>query len=424
MKQILTVFRFTFMEAVRKKAFLIITAIVLLLIFAASAIPAISEIVSSPDDGPDKSIYFVSDTDRVPGAKEAITALFPEAEVITGDILLLEKYRDEVRVDADKAIIEVTETDSVPGIRVTAKTFMSFVDVGLVSDALTPIYIREEMKKSGASDALIELSPDEARKRILHGRQHEFERLLYRDRTPVDHVFAIYYYGYGVSMSIANEKASRVMETLIVSPSLPCPDRKMSGDGSSRPCSTVGLSSGRRGRVSSSGAQGFHDYGDADITFAFTFSSAVLVLLYFVLGFALYAVMNAVGGALVDKIEDLNSAMMPVAFISMISFYVGYFTAISDTAGIISKFAVYVPFTSPFVVPFKILNSDIPASDIAISIALLLAAVVVVAWFSARLYTAWCFVTARGFRSRNSIERANERSLFKTGNPVRQAGFL
>ncbi|NLA43565.1 ABC transporter permease [Candidatus Saccharibacteria bacterium] len=389
MKQILTVFRFTFMEAVRKKAFLIITAIVLLLIFAASAIPAISEIVSSPDDGPDKSIYFVSDTDRVPGAKEAITALFPEAEVITGDILLLEKYRDEVRVDADKAIIEVTETDSVPGIRVTAKTFMSFVDVGLVSDALTPIYIREEMKKSGASDALIELSQTKLENEFYMAGNMNLSGYYIGIVLLLIMFFAIYYYGYGVSMSIANEKASRVMETLIVSAK---PSHVLIGK-----CLGMGLLGlAQLSAFLLAAVAGYLLLVPKDFTImgmpislsTFTFSSAVLVLLYFVLGFALYAVMNAVCGALVDKIEDLNSAMMPVAFISMISFYVGYFTAISDTAGIISKFAVYVPFTSPFVVPFKILNSDIPASDIAISIALLLAAVVVVAWFSARLYTA------------------------------------
>jgi ABC-2 type transport system permease protein len=377
------------MEAVRKKAFLIITAIVLLLIFAASAIPAISEIVSSPDDGPDKSIYFVSDTDRVPGAKEAITALFPEAEVITGDILLLEKYRDEVRVDADKAIIEVTETDSVPGIRVTAKTFMSFVDVGLVSDALTPIYIREEMKKSGASDALIELSQTKLENEFYMAGNMNLSGYYIGIVLLLIMFFAIYYYGYGVSMSIANEKASRVMETLIVSAK---PSHVLIGK-----CLGMGLLGlAQLSAFLLAAVAGYLLLVPKDFTImgmpislsTFTFSSAVLVLLYFVLGFALYAVMNAVCGALVDKIEDLNSAMMPVAFISMISFYVGYFTAISDTAGIISKFAVYVPFTSPFVVPFKILNSDIPASDIAISIALLLAAVVVVAWFSARLYTA------------------------------------
>ena len=190
-------------------------------------------------------------------------------------------------------------------------------------------------------------------------------------------------------MSIANEKASRVMETLIVSAK---PSHVLIGK-----CLGMGLLGlAQLSAFLLAAVAGYLLLVPKDFTImgmpislsAFTFSSAVLVLLYFVLGFALYAVMNAVCGALVDKIEDLNSAMMPVAFISMISFYVGYFTAISDTAGIISKFAVYVPFTSPFVVPFKILNSDIPASDIAISIALLLAAVVVVAWFSARLYTA------------------------------------
>ena len=76
--------------------------------------------------------------------------------------------------------------------------------------------------------------------------------------------------------------------------------------------------------------------------------------------------MNSVCGATVSKIEDINSAMMPVVLISLASFYLGYMTSItaSGSSSMLQKLAIYLPFSSPFAVPFKLLNGDIPASDL------------------------------------------------------------
>ena len=390
MKQILTVFRFTFMEAVRKKAFLIITAVVLVLIIAACAIPSISrKIAASTDDDPNKTCYLIIDTDLVPGAKEAIQALYPNAEIIDGQTGLAGRYRDEVRVDSDKAMIEITEEAGAPRIRVTTKTFMSFADAGQVAETLSPIYIREAMKEQGVSDELIDFSQSTIPYEFSIAGNMDISGYIIGIALLMIMFFAIYYYGYGVSMSIATEKASRVMETLIVSAR---PSHVLIGK-----ClgmGTLGLAQLASFLVAA--AVGYQLLVPKDFVLmgmplslsAFTVSSGILVLLYFILGYSLYAMMNAVCGALVDKIEDLNSAMMPVMLISMFSFYVGYFTAISGTSNIISKIAMYVPFTAPFVVPFKLLNSDISAADIGISIAILTVAVIVVAWLSARLYTA------------------------------------
>ena len=122
---------------------------------------------------------------------------------------------------------------------------------------------------------------------------------------------------------------------------------------------------------------------------SFTLERAIVIIAYFILGYSLYAVMNAVCGAAVSKIEDINSAMMPVMLISMISFYIGYFVALSasGTETLLQKIAIYIPFCSPFIVPFKILNGDVPAADILISLGLLVVAIVVIAAISIKIYT-------------------------------------
>ena len=52
------------------------------------------------------------------------------------------------------------------------------------------------------------------------------------------------------------------------------------------------------------------------------------------------------------------------------------------------KVAIYIPFCSPFIVPFKILNGDVPTMDIILSLAALLAAIIIIAALSIRIYTA------------------------------------
>ena len=99
--------------------------------------------------------------------------------------------------------------------------------------------------------------------------------------------------------------------------------------------------------------------------------------------------MNSVCGASVSKIEDVQAAMMPVMLITMVSFYLGYFSSISSSGnGLLQKIAIYIPFSSPFIVPFRLLNGDIPTGDIVISIIALVIAIALVLMISIKIYSA------------------------------------
>ena len=116
-------------------------------------------------------------------------------------------------------------------------------------------------------------------------------------------------------------------------------------------------------------------------------SAGLLVLLYFLLGYALFAMVNSVCGATVSRAEDLNSAMMPSVLLSLVCFYAAYMVILMPDSGM-KRIVTYIPFTSPFVMPFRLLNETVPAGDILISLLLLLAAIVLVSLPSVRLYSA------------------------------------
>lgn len=404
MKQIWIIFLYTLKDAARKKAFKISTVILLVAVLGACLIinltskndaelDSITETEQESDDDQKETegiIYYVDSENLVPGGLQIMQEAFPGYMVEPGEDHLVETYRKEIAQDSEMSLVIVSAIEEGPYVRVINKDFMSGIGSGTVSDILTRQYLINQLKEQGVTGDVQQLLGFEMPVSEEIAGEMDLSGYILGIVILMLMFFAIYYYGYGVSMSIATEKTSRVMETLVVSAK---PSRILIGK-----C----LGMGALGLLQIVGVMIFAafcykllvpaDYlimGMPLSLSSFTLERAIIIIIYFILGYSLYAVLNAVCGAAVSKIEDINSAMMPVMLISMISFYIGYFTALSasGTESLLQKVAIYIPFCSPFIVPFKILNGDVPAVDLLISLALLVAAIVAIAAISIKIYT-------------------------------------
>ena len=404
MKQIWIIFLYTLKDAARKKAFKISTVILLVAVLGACLIinltskndaeqDSITETEQESDDDQKETegiIYYVDSENLVPGGLQIMQEAFPGYMVEPGEDHLVETYRKEIAQDSEMSLVIVSAIEEGPYVRVINKDFMSGIGSGTVSDILTRQYLINQLKEQGVTGDVQQLLGFEMPVSEEIAGEMDLSGYILGIVILMLMFFAIYYYGYGVSMSIATEKTSRVMETLVVSAK---PSRILIGK-----C----LGMGALGLLQIVGVMIFAafcykllvpaDYlimGMPLSLSSFTLERAIIIIAYFILGYSLYAVLNAVCGAAVSKIEDINSAMMPVMLISMISFYIGYFTALSasGTESLLQKVAIYIPFCSPFIVPFKILNGDVPAVDLLISLALLVAAIVAIAAISIKIYT-------------------------------------
>ena len=402
MKQIGISMQYTFNDAIRKKAFKISTIIVVLLIALLCALP---RVIASFDDGDNSAeeeqtaaasyagkCYYIDDQNLIPGGAEALKSYFTNTEILTGSGESLDQYKDEIGEDGTVSAIVITksETSAVPGIQIITKDFMSGISGDGAAEALTEAYVSDLLTAQGVAPETIELTKTKLTYESQMAGSMNLSGYIMGILVTVLIFYAIYYYGYGVSMSIATEKTSRVMETLVVSAK---PSHILIGK-----CLGMGLLGiCQFVIVLLSGVllyklfipENFARMGMPLTLDAFTYKSAILIGVYFLLGYALYAVLNAVCGASVSKIEDLNSAMMPVMLVAMLSFFIGYFTAISGSgSSLFQKIAMYVPFCSPFILPFRLLNGDVAALDITISIALLIAAIIIITIISIRIYSA------------------------------------
>ncbi|MCL2446462.1 MAG: ABC transporter permease [Oscillospiraceae bacterium] len=197
---------------------------------------------------------------------------------------------------------------------------------------------------------------------------------------------SVHSYGTSVAMSVATEKSTRVMETLIVSAK---PPRilvgKVIGMGSVGLVQMLGLITiaGLLGGLTSSADAPIEmSMGDINLWVA------PLLLLYFLAGYALYALINAMLGAMVSKLEDLNSALAPAAIVTMISFYAGGLGPMITGGGQVGRAVMFIPFTAPFAAPTVLLSGDLDTSVVLPSMLILVGSVIFLSWIAGKVYSA------------------------------------
>jgi len=125
--------------------------------------------------------------------------------------------------------------------------------------------------------------------------------------------------------------------------------------------------------------------------------TVAVIMLFFPLGFALYACLFASAGALVSRQEDLQSTTTPLTIL-IVGSYIVSFTALQDPGGTLAKVASLVPVSSPLVMPPRLALGQASAVEVLAAVAILLLTIAAVIGFAARVY---------------------ERAVMRTGKPVR-----
>ena len=204
-------------------------------------------------------------------------------------------------------------------------------------------------------------------------------------------IFALYMvimlYGQMVATNVATEKSSRAMEVLITS---------------ARPTSMM------FGKVLASCLAGF-------IQIAAVFGSALVLyhinrdywvsnplvqslfnippelfaymLIFFVLGFLIYAFLFGALGSTATKLEDINTSTMPLILLFVVAFIISMMGMSSGNVdSTLMKVCSFVPFTSPMAMFTRIAMSTVPMHEILLSIAILVLSSTGIGVLAAKIY--------------------------------------
>lgn len=108
-------------------------------------------------------------------------------------------------------------------------------------------------------------------------------------------------------------------------------------------------------------------------------------LLFLFLGVIIYTILAAFSGALVSKAEDASKASYPAVYLSMIAFFATFpFQNNADALAV--KILSYVPFFSSYFMPLRVINQSASVTQIAISLAILIASIVGLTWYISKIY--------------------------------------
>jgi len=171
----------------------------------------------------------------------------------------------------------------------------------------------------------------------------------------------LFAYGYWVAAGVVEEKSSRVVEVLLA---------------------TLRPSHLLRGKILGIGLLGLLQLLLIGLVGLFA-SNAVgslefpsgaiatmgVVLVWFVLGFFFYAGLFAVAGSIVTRQEDLQTTMTPLTILIVASFIIGL-SATGDPDSTLAVVASLLPFSSPLVMPTRIVLGEAAPWEVVASLAI------------------------------------------------------
>jgi ABC-2 type transport system permease protein len=136
-----------------------------------------------------------------------------------------------------------------------------------------------------------------------------------------------------------------------------------------------------------------------------TFAAAALTIGWFVLGFAFYASMFAVAGALVSRMEELQNAIVPINLLVFASFFISI-GAVQDPDSTAAVVASLLPISSALAMPVRMVLGAAPVWQIALSLAIVVGSTALLIPLAGRVYAGAVLKTGAKVRLRDAWRAA------------------
>ena len=421
------VLKFSFIQLVKTKSFIFSTILTILIINGILAASMILPTVFSDDDtsstsvgdisnsteGQDeqssviKKVYWYDETDISPAYDYKKFAQENNIEFVISD-----KGKDELIKDievSEKAELLITlsrdESGSfyIKAYRPYSESIITEDDSDFLLYNLSTDFKEFKYSTLGLTEEQIEFADSSINiNSYIAGKQKSEGALVMSTLLPmiisVALFMLIFTYGQMVAQSIATEKASKVMELLLTSirPLAVVVGKVLAmGLVALFQVITIGITVALTFFISGSVVKDIAptpniseitanvpDDIQTEITSAIseTFTnlnplSIIMVIVVFILGFFFFALISAIIGASISRLEDLAQANQPLVLIGILGFYLAYFSSgiFSDAENIkattLQWVSWYLPISSPFALPSGILMGylSIPQALLAIA---------------------------------------------------------
>ncbi len=386
MKQFGIILKYELKNYLKNKLFVGITIFLVVAISIVMFLPNIISAFESDDEGTESlPVMLVQSDDETLLAlvEEYFSAVFTDYNVVRANSF--EEFEESIVSQKAECGFVVESADEC--YYYVNDLSMSDSNVTRANTALLEVYRANAMMELGITmeEAMEIMSVSIKSETKILGKD-QVQNFIYTYVMIIALYVVILLYGQMIASNVATEKSSRAMELLITS---------------AKPTSLM------FGKILSSCIMGFSQlllvFGTALVLFNINreqFSNPIIasvfdmppelfgfMLVFFVLGFLVYAFLYGAVGSTVSKLEDINTSVMPITFLFIIAFMVSMMSMTEgDVNSTMMQVCSYIPFTSPMVMFTRICMSTINWYEIVASIAILVVSVVGIGIASAKIY--------------------------------------
>ncbi|WP_309111861.1 ABC transporter permease [Saccharothrix sp.] len=315
-------------------------------------------------------------------------------ELVTADVADVAAAEAQVRAGEVDALV----TGAPDALRVVVKDRLGddlrnsidlivkqqVLNAQLAEAGLDPATVARNVERAGVD--VVALEPDDS---------HQGQRLAIGLVVAALLYYSLLVYGTMVAQGVVEEKSSRVVEILL---STLRPWQLLLGKVLG--LGLVGLAQlvliGVTGLVLASVS------GVIDVTGVAGGALATGVLWY-LLGFFLYATVFAAAASLVSRQEELQSVLTPISMAIVIAFVVGINLMIQDASdALVAVLSVLPPF-APILMPGRMAMGVAPAWQVLLAVVLALGAIAAITWLGGRVYANAVLRTGARVRLRDAL---------------------
>ncbi|AHX21066.1 MULTISPECIES: ABC transporter permease [Bacillus] len=333
-------------------------------------------------------VVFISEAPNVTVDQSNLSKALPEWDWSLGDKTKLNQYKQQL---LDKKVEALFILKEGAGAEPVLDYFMKLDNPKLIQSA--QVFVQNQyfqsavVKQQLSEEAVKSLTMNvQATKQNLNNEETSSFLLVYLLVAIM--YLAITSYGNAIATAVASEKASRVMEVMVTKVS---PVHMVFGK-----ILGIGLASLTQLFIFFFSMALYIKSGIFKVSDSFfgvnidvnmiTGEHAAYFLLYFVLGYFVYAALFAVFGSMVSRPEELSGTTMPITLILMGSLVVELLVVLDNPEGLVSRVTSYVPFTAPISMVVRIINGSVGSLEIITSMVVLLASISLIAMFAAKVY--------------------------------------
>ena len=388
MNKLLRIISFEYKNIAFKKAFIITTLIMSIIVLGISFAPRISKAIEKANKNSNTEettkVGYVIEKD----IDEKILKQIPR-------FMNSKKYDslDQMKKDIKKEKIEIgynfkssEELEVISLTNSSGKFFGSVHDIGTYSNELgeyNKIKYLIEKNVDPAKLAEIEYKNYKLKEASLEKDASKFFALGYVVIMVL--YFLIIQYGIITATNIAREKNDRTMELLITSTSSA---KLLIGK---TIASVLVAMTGLLAYILSALIGYIINKSTLSGIFEMIFKTAltpkfiIVLILFSLIGGFMYFILYAMCGSLVNKVEDVNSSIGVPQMIVVITFMLAMSGLTAPNTGII-KLTSFIPITSPFIMIMRVSVSEVSNMDILLSASILLITTILISKLSIRVY--------------------------------------